>query len=122
MDTSMRLATAEEKFADIIWENEPLHSRDLVKLCEEKLEWKKSTTYTVLKKLCDRGIFQNDGGMVSSLLSKEKVLNIQSTQFVDKTFNGSLPAFIAAFTKRKKLSKKEIDEIRKMIDDYKPEE
>lgn len=116
MDTSMRLATAEEKFADIIWENEPLHSRDLVKLCEEKLEWKKSTTYTVLKKLCDRGIFQNDGGMVSSFLSKEKVLNIQSTQFVDKTFNGSLPAFIAAFTSEKKLSKKDIAEIKKMIE------
>ena len=117
MDTSMRLATAEEKFADIIWENEPLHSRDLVKLCEERLEWKKSTTYTVLTKLCDRGIFQNDGGMVSSLLSREKVLNIQSTQFVDKTFNGSLPAFIAAFTSEKKLSKKDIAEIKKMIEE-----
>ncbi len=116
MDNNMRLGAVEEKFADIIWENEPLHSRDLVKLCEEKLEWKKSTTYTVLKKLCDRGIFQNEKGMVSSLMSKEKFTNIQSAQFVERTFNGSLPAFIAAFTSEKKLSKKDIAEIKKMID------
>ena len=116
MDNNMRLGAVEEKFADIIWENEPLHSRDLVKLCEEKLEWKKSTTYTVLKKLCDRGIFRNEKGMVSSLMSKEKFTNIQSAQFVERTFNGSLPAFIAAFTSEKRLSKKDIAEIKKMID------
>ena len=116
MDNNMHLGAVEEKFADIIWENEPLHSRDLVKLCEEKLDWRKSTTYTVLKKLCDRGIFQNDHGTVSSVLSKEKFTNIQSAQFVEKTFNGSLPAFIAAFTSEKKLSKKDIAEIKKMIE------
>ena len=116
MDNNMHLGAIEEKFADIIWENEPLHSRELVKLCEEKLEWKKSTTYTVLKKLCDRGIFKNEGGMVSSILSKEKFTNIQSAQFVEKTFNGSLPAFIAAFTSEKKLSTKDIAEIKKMIE------
>ncbi|MBO4782761.1 MAG: BlaI/MecI/CopY family transcriptional regulator [Lachnospiraceae bacterium] len=112
----LHLGAVEEKFADIIWENEPLHSRDLVKLCDEKLDWRKSTTYTVLKKLCDRGIFQNNGGMVSSVLSKEKFNNLQTAQFVDKTFNGSLPAFIAAFTSEKKLSKKDITEIQKMIE------
>ena len=112
----LHLGAVEEKFADIIWENEPLHSRDLVKLCDEQLDWRKSTTYTVLKKLCDRGIFQNNGGMVSSVLSKEKFNNLQTAQFVDKTFNGSLPAFIAAFTSEKKLSKKDIKEIKEMIE------
>ncbi len=112
----LHLGAVEEKFADIIWENEPLHSRDLVKLCDEQLDWRKSTTYTVLKKLCDRGIFQNNGGMVSSVLSKEKFNNLQTAQFVDKTFNGSLPAFLAAFTSEKKLSKNDILEIQKMIE------
>ena len=112
----LHLGAVEEKFADIIWENEPLHSRDLVKLCDEQLDWRKSTTYTVLKKLCDRGIFQNNGGMVSSVLSKEEFNNLQTAQFVDKTFNGSLPAFIAAFTSEKKLSKKDIKEIKEMIE------
>ena len=112
----LHLGAVEEKFADIIWENEPLHSRDLVKLCDERLDWRKSTTYTVLKKLCDRGIFQNNGGMVSSVLSKEKFNNLQTAQFVDKTFNGSLPAFLAAFTSEKKLSKNDILEIQKMIE------
>lgn len=112
----LHLGAVEEKFADIIWENEPLHSRDLVKLCDERLDWRKSTTYTVLKKLCDRGIFQNNGGIVSSVLSKEKFNNLQTAQFVDKTFNGSLPAFFAAFTSEKKLSKKDIKEIKEMIE------
>ncbi len=112
----LHLGAVEEKFADIIWENEPLHSRDLVKLCDERLDWRKSTTYTVLKKLCDRGIFQNNGGMVSSVLSKEKFNNLQTAQFVDKTFNGSLPAFFAAFTSEKKLSKNDIKEIKEMIE------
>lgn len=113
--TNVSLGAVEEKFADIIWENEPLHSRDLVRLCDEQLDWRKSTTYTVLKKLCDRGIFQNDNGMVSSRISKEKFINMQSTQFVEKAFKGSLPAFIAAFTSENKLSEKDIEEIKKMI-------
>ena len=113
--TNVSLGAVEEKFADIIWENEPLHSRDLVRLCDEQLDWRKSTTYTVLKKLCDRGIFQNDNGMVSSRISKERFINMQSTQFVEKTFKGSLPAFIAAFTSENKLSEKDIEEIKKMI-------
>ena len=113
-----KLGTVESRFADIIWQNEPLSSGELVKLCEKELQWKKSTTYTVLKKLCERGIFQNIGGMVTSLVSKQDFYAAQSEKFVDETFKGSLPAFLAAFTKRKKLSMEEISEIRRMIDTY----
>ncbi len=112
-----KLGVVESKFADIIWNNEPLGSGELVKFCKEQLDWKKSTTYTVLKKLCDRGIFQNESGTVSSVISKEEYQAIQSEEIVDDTFQGSLPAFIAAFTKKRKLSEKEIAEIKKMIDD-----
>jgi len=115
----MKLGVVEAQFADIIWQNEPLSSGELVKLCEEKLNWKKSTAYTVLKKLCERGIFKNENGTVGSVVSKEEFYAIQSEKFVDETFEGSLPAFIAAFTARKTLSKKDIDEIRRMIDSYK---
>lgn len=111
-----RLGAVESKFADIIWENEPLSSRELVTLCEQRLEWKKSTTYTVLKKLCDRGIFRNDGGTVSSVMSRDEFYAAQSENVVNASFSGSLPAFIAAFTSRKPLSAEEIDEIRRMID------
>ena len=112
----VRLAYVESNFADIIWENEPVGSGELVKLCEEKLNWKKSTTYTVLRKLCERGIFQNVDGIVTSLLSKEEVQVAQSEQFLSENFGGSLPAFIAAFTSKKKLSKEEVLEISKLID------
>lgn len=112
----MKLGVVEAKFADIIWQNEPLTSGELVKLCEAELNWKKSTTYTVLKKLCSRGIFKNDEGKVTSLISKNDFFAMQSEKFVDETFSGSLPAFIAAFTKRKALSDAEIEEIRRMID------
>lgn len=113
-----KLGAVESRFAEIIWQNEPLTSGELVKLCEKELEWKKSTTYTVLKKLCEKGIFQNSGGTVTSLVSKQEFYAVQSEKFVDETFEGSLPAFIAAFTKRKKLSTEEISEIRRMIDSY----
>lgn len=112
----MRLGAVEARFVEIIWNNEPLSSGELVKLCMKELEWKKSTTYTVLKKLCDRGIFQNAGGEVSSLISREELAAMQSERFVEDNFNGSLPAFIAAFTARKNLSPQELKEIRKMID------
>lgn len=114
----IRLGVVESRFADIIWKYEPLTSGDLVKICLKELEWKKSTTYTVLKKLCDRGIFQNEKGVVTSLISKEDFYALQSEQFVENTYKGSLPAFIAAFTKRKTLTKQEIDEIRKLIDSF----
>lgn len=113
-----KLGLVEQKFAELIWQNEPISSGELVKLCLKELEWKKSTTYTVLKKLCEKGIFQNDNGTVSSLISKDDFFALQSKNFVDETFEGSLPAFIAAFTKKQTLSKKEIEEIRKMIDAY----
>ncbi|MBQ2973277.1 MAG: BlaI/MecI/CopY family transcriptional regulator [Clostridia bacterium] len=113
-----KLGAVESRFADIIWQNEPLTSGELVKLCEKELEWKKSTTYTVLKKLCEKGIFQNSGGTVTSLVSKQDFYAVQSEKFIDETFEGSLPAFFAAFTKRKKLSTEEISQIRRMIDSY----
>lgn len=114
----MKLGLVESKFADIIWANAPLSSRELVKLCQEQLEWKKSTTYTVLKKLCERGIFQNCDGTVTVLISKADFHAMQSEKFVEDTFDGSLPAFLAAFTKRKALTAQEIEEIRRMIDFY----
>ncbi len=113
-----KLGAVETRFADLIWDNEPLSSGELVKLCAKELDWKKSTTYTVLKKLCERGIFRNDGGTVSSVLSREEFYARQSEQFVEDTFAGSLPAFIAAFTSRKRLSKEDLKEIRDMIDHY----
>lgn len=114
----MKLGLVESKFADIIWENEPLSSRELVNLCQQKLEWKKSTTYTVLKKLCERGIFQNQDGTVTSRISRQDFYAMQSEKFVEETFSGSLPAFLAAFTKRKALSAEEIAQIRRMIDSF----
>lgn len=112
-----KLGVVEARFADLIWENEPLSSGALVRLCEEELGWKKSTTYTVLKKLCQRGIFRNEGGTVSSLISREDFFSAQSRRFVEESFDGSLPAFIAAFAAGKRLTAREIAEIRKMIDE-----
>lgn len=111
-----KLGAVEQRFAELIWLNEPLASGELVKLCLKELEWKKSTTYTVLKKLCEKGIFKNESGIVSSVMSKDEYFALQSKQIVDETFDGSLPAFIAAFTKKQTLSDKEIAEIRAMID------
>lgn len=119
--TEYRLGVVEEQFAKIIWDNEPIMSGDLVKLCADKLDWKKSTTYTVLRKLCQRGIFQNKDGEVTSVIGKEDFYSLQSKAFVDETFKGSLPAFIAAFTARKSLSQKEVEEIHRLIDDYRGE-
>lgn len=114
----MKLGAVESRFADIIWQNEPLHSRELVKLCQEQLNWKKPTTYTVLRKLCERGFFQNVDGMVSSVIPRKEFYAMQSEQFIDTTFSGSLPAFLAAFATRKALSQEEIDQLRRMIDDF----
>jgi len=112
----MKLGVVETQFAELIWASEPIASGELVKLCEKELNWKKSTTYTVLKKLCERGIFQNNDGIVTSLLTKDEFNAVQSEQFVEDTFEGSLPAFLAAFTSRKTLSKDEVEEIRRLID------
>lgn len=112
----IKLGAVEARFADIIWLNEPLPSSQLAKLAEQELSWKKSTAYTILKRLCDRGIFQNQGGTVSSLISKEEFYALQSENFVNETFNGSLPAFVAAFGRRKKLSSTELDQLESLIE------
>ncbi len=111
-----RLGEVETQFAEMIWENEPVSSGELVKLCEEKLNWKKSTTYTVLRRICERGLFQNKDGQVTSLVNREDFYARQSEKFVEETFDGSLPKFLAAFTTRKKISEKEIEEIKKIIE------
>ena len=115
----IKLGAVESRFADIIWKNEPIGSGELVKLCEAELQWKKPTTYTVLRKLCERGIFQNIKGTVTSVLSRNEFYSMQSEKFVEDTFDGSLPAFFAAFTARKQLSKEDIDELKRMIESYK---
>lgn len=112
----VRLAEVESRFADIIWSNEPLSSRSLAELAEKELSWKKSTTYTVLKRLCQKGIFQNIDGTVTSVISKEDFFAVQSEQFVEQTFRGSLPAFLAAFGSRKKLSEQEVEELQRIIE------
>ena len=112
----IRLGLVETHFANIVWDSAPLSSGELVKYCEVELGWKKSTTYTVLKKFCERGIFQNVEGIVSICVPKDEFYAMQTEKYVDETFQGSLPAFIAAFTSRKTLSEEEIAEIRMMID------
>ena len=111
-----KLGEVESVFADIIWNNEPLSSRRLAELAQERLNWKRTTTYTVLKRLCDRELFQNVDSTVTSLVSREEFYARQSEQFVEETFQGSLTAFLAAFGSRKKLSDAEIDELQKVID------
>lgn len=116
-----KFTESEEKFAEIIWENEPILSGELVKLCQEKMNWKKSTTYTVLKKLCEKGIFQNNNATVSSIITKDKYYAKQSVRFVEDTFGGSLPKFLTAFISSKKLSKHQAKELKKLIDEYEEE-
>ena len=110
------LGAVEARFADMIWQREPISSGELVRLCEQELNWKKSTTYTVLRRLCEREIFQNTDGVVTSLISKKEFYAQKSTSFVEEHFSGSLPAFFAAFTARKKLSAKEIAELELLIE------
>lgn len=114
----MSLGVIEARFADIIWEKAPLSSSSLVVCAQEALGWKKSTTYTVLKRLCDKGIFENNGGTVSARLSREEFYSLQSQKFVDETFQGSLPAFLAAFTSAKRLSAQEVAQLRLLIAQY----
>lgn len=114
----IKLGMVEARFADIVWENEPLTTKELVAFCEKELNWKRTTTYTVLKKLCERGIFKTENSIVTALITKDEFYAIQSEKFVDETFAGSLPAFVAAFTSRKKPSEKEIEEIKRMIEKF----
>ncbi len=111
-----KLGEVEGRFADIIWNNEPISSRRLAELAEEALAWKRTTTYTILKRLCDRGLFRNEGGTVTSCVSKEEFFAVQSEKFVEETFAGSLPAFLAAFGSRKQLNDADIEELQKLID------
>jgi len=116
-----RLGEMEQKFADLIWANEPISSGELVKLCETEFSWKKSTTYTMLKRLCERKIFENEKGTVYSLMKKQEFHAMQGEEFLKETFGGSLPCFFAAFTRRNKLSMKEIEELQRLIDEHKEE-
>ena len=119
---NIELAAVQERFADIVWENEPIASGDLVKVCEKELNWKKPTTYTVLRKLCEKGLLQNVDGIVSSLVSRKEFYSAKSEQIIEDSYKGSLPAFIAAFTSRRELTGDEVDEIQRMIDEYRKKE
>ena len=113
----LRLGAVETRFAELIWAHEPLSSGELVKLCQEELQWKKSTTYTILRRLCQRGLFENRDGTVRSLVSKNDFQAMQTERFVEETFDGSLPAFLAAFTTRKKLSDEEVRQLQQLIEE-----
>lgn len=114
--TDIRLGAAENAFAQIVWDQEPIPSGELVKLCKKELDWARSTTYTVLRRLCDKGLFKMEEGIVSAVLTREGFIAAQTEAFMNDTFDSSLPAFIAAFTSGKKLNAKEAEEIRRLID------
>ena len=116
--TDRQMGAIESRFADIIWEKEPITAAELAKQASDALGWKKTTSYTVLKRLCDKGIFHNDKGMVTACVSRQEFYAMQSEKFVNDTFDGSLPAFLAAFTKRKQLSAKEVEELRRLVAEY----
>ncbi len=113
-----KIFDSEYKFACIVWAHEPVTTKELVRLCQEQLEWKRTTTYTVLKRLCERGIFQNIDSTVTSLISKEQIQKGESRQFVQRTFGGSLPGFIAAFLGNETLTAQEAEELKAMIDQH----
>ena len=115
--SELQMGIVESKFADIIWRTAPVTSSQLVKLGEAEMGWKRTTVHTVLRRLCDKGLFQNDGGLVTVKMSREDFYARQSRQYVADSFHGSLPAFIAAFTQGRKLTEEERDEIRRMIDE-----
>ena len=118
----MEIGEVQERFANLVWDHEPIPSGQLVKLCEQELNWKKPTTYTVLRKLCEKGLFRNEDGLLSAVLTREQFASRRSEQFVDNAFHGSLPAFVAAFTAQKGLSAQEAEEIQQMIDKFRKEE
>ena len=116
--SNLQMGPIESRFADIIWQNEPISSSSPAKYSLEQLGWKKTTSYTVLKRLCDKGIFQNIKGTVTSLISKQEFYSLQSEKFVEEAFHGSLPAFLTAFTARKSLTSEEVDHLRSIIAEY----
>ncbi len=119
MAEELKLFDAEYKFALIVWENEPVHSRRLAELCAEILGWKRTTAYTVLRKLCERKILRNDNATVTSIVKKSDVQGYESEAVIDRAFDGSLPMFITAFLKRKKITRQEAEEIQNIIDSMK---
>lgn len=116
-----KLGEMEQKFADLIWEHEPVASGELVKLCETAFDWKRTTTYTMLKRLCQRNIFVNEDGIVKACMTKEEFLAGMGGQFIEENFGGSLPIFLAAFSRRRKLNGREIAELKKLIEEYEEE-
>lgn len=112
----IQLGVVESRFADMIWKNEPVSSSTLVKLAGEELQWKRTTVHTVLRRLCDKGLFRNDNGMVTSLISRDQFYSMQSEQFVDTAFQGSFPAFLAAFSRNRPLTEEERELVRRLID------
>lgn len=112
---------SEYRFCLILWENEPISSKELVKLCGKRLGWKPTTTYTVIKRLSERGVLKNENSVVTSLVSKDAIQAAEIDELVEKKFEGSLPAFVAAFTKHRKISEKEINAVQEMIDRYRRE-
>lgn len=114
-----KLGEMEQRLADLIWANEPISSRALTELCAEAFSWKRTTTYTMLKRLCERNIFENQSGTVVALMSKSEFQAAQGEQFINETFGGSLPQFFAAFTRRNKLSEREINELQRLINEHK---
>ena len=119
--SDLELGAVQERFAEIVWAHEPIASGELVKLCEKELNWKRPTTYTVLRKLCEKGLLQNKNGIVTSLVSREEFYSTKSEQIIEDSYRGSLPAFVASFISRKTISAEEADEIQKMIDAFKKE-
>ncbi|MCM1057769.1 MAG: BlaI/MecI/CopY family transcriptional regulator [Firmicutes bacterium] len=113
-----RLGEMEQKFADLIWERAPISTGELIKLCEAAFQWKRTTTYTMLKRLCDRGLFANESGCVVVKTAREDFRGAQGEQFLEAAFEGSLPKFLAAFSRRRKLGDKEIAELKKLIEEY----
>ncbi len=118
----LQMGAVESRFADIIWRNEPISSAELARRSGELLGWKKTTSFTVLKRLCEKGIFQNNKGTVNSVISREAFYAMQSERFVEETFDGSLPAFLNAFTARKNLTSEEVAYLRHMVEAYEPQE
>ncbi|MBQ6451827.1 MAG: BlaI/MecI/CopY family transcriptional regulator [Solobacterium sp.] len=118
----MELGTVQERFADIVWAHEPISSGDLVKVCEKELNWKKPTTYTVLRKLCEKGLLQNVNGTVTSRITREDFYAQKSRQIIEESYSGSLPAFISAFVSGRKLTAEEAEEIQKMIEAFRKED
>ena len=116
-----RIFESEYRFCRILWEREPVTSGELVRLCRERLAWKPTTTYTVIRRLAERGVLKNENSVVTSLVSRDEVQAAEIDELVDKKFDGSLPAFVAAFTRRRKLSRAEVEEMQRMIDEYRRE-